>query len=122
MTSCNTIEYLQQIAKQGNEHAVRSFVEANPDYTNLSKWHHFMFMEDTKGKDLTTISKIIINAALVQAAYDGDENTVKTLIAAGVNLNFVGKYGDSAIAAADHEGRSCIVKLLRDGGCRIECE
>lgn len=67
--------------------------------------------------------KIDIHEALVTAASKGSNAQVKKLLAKGANINDpIGKYGETALMLAAHNGHADTVELLIDEGADIEAK
>ena len=60
--------------------------------------------------------------ALVTAAYEGEYELVKTLIAKGADPNVTNEHGDTAVMLASEHGFDTIVELLLDHGANVNAK
>ena len=94
-------------------------VGANPNATAESdphpmeaKNHH---VHDRRGHR----SSIQYGNAIQAASYNGDEDTVRSLIAVGADCNLIGGEYGSALGAASFKGHESVVQLLLENGAHV---
>jgi len=56
--------------------------------------------------------------SLIRAAKEGDTETVKTLLAAGADVNAQNWVGQTALMQAAWHGHTAIVQILKEAGAR----
>ncbi len=59
-----------------------------------------------------------LNADLLKAAWEGQTEAVKALLAKGADVNAKGREGETALMWAEKHGRSEIVQLLKQAGAK----
>ena len=78
---------------------------------------HFCIAQKTQTpKNPKTRGGSMLNTALLQAAKDGNTDTVKSLLARGAFINATDREGNTPLHCAADEGSVALAKLLLDRG------